>query len=369
MGTFTMSRAAFDALAAAQGAVIINISATLHYGATWYQVGCCPVLKSVSHVCSCPQVCTCPSALTVPGPAAALSTLALTLLPRAAPLRAPRCTRRRQRPQSTPSPARSRWSGASSACASSASRRGRSAAPRVRSALCVSLARARPRAYSLRPRRPALSVRRAPRSHEAPSPHPTPPPKGLSKLAPGGDGRTVEEVVVSSVPLGRLGEKRDIALACVFLASPAARRVFSLFVCARTCACLCCARVCRAGLRVPRFARREARVCMSARALACVAHAPRACARTQRGRRAASCTPPLPGCSSPPSLHSSPRAAQLRVGGDARRRRRLVAAPPAARAAGRSVSALAQGGVQEPRCRRGGRQRRRRRAEQALGAD
>lgn len=38
MGTFTMSRAAFPALQQAGDAAIINISATLHYGATWYQV-------------------------------------------------------------------------------------------------------------------------------------------------------------------------------------------------------------------------------------------------------------------------------------------------------------------------------------------
>lgn len=37
VGTFTMSRAAFEALKQ-QGGCIINISATLHYGATWYQV-------------------------------------------------------------------------------------------------------------------------------------------------------------------------------------------------------------------------------------------------------------------------------------------------------------------------------------------
>lgn len=40
VGTFNMSRAAFPALKAAgagKGAAIINISATLHYGATWYQ--------------------------------------------------------------------------------------------------------------------------------------------------------------------------------------------------------------------------------------------------------------------------------------------------------------------------------------------
>lgn len=40
VGTFNVSRAAFPALKAAgagKGALIINISATLHYGATWYQ--------------------------------------------------------------------------------------------------------------------------------------------------------------------------------------------------------------------------------------------------------------------------------------------------------------------------------------------
>lgn len=38
VGTFTMSRAAFQALKQLPDSVIINISATLHYGATWYQV-------------------------------------------------------------------------------------------------------------------------------------------------------------------------------------------------------------------------------------------------------------------------------------------------------------------------------------------
>jgi NAD(P)-dependent dehydrogenase (short-subunit alcohol dehydrogenase family) len=38
VGTFTMSRAAFEALKQNRESVIINISATLHYGATWYQV-------------------------------------------------------------------------------------------------------------------------------------------------------------------------------------------------------------------------------------------------------------------------------------------------------------------------------------------
>ena len=38
LGTFNMSRAAFAALKQSGDAAIINISATLHYGATWYQV-------------------------------------------------------------------------------------------------------------------------------------------------------------------------------------------------------------------------------------------------------------------------------------------------------------------------------------------
>ncbi|KAK9832722.1 hypothetical protein WJX81_003788 [Elliptochloris bilobata] len=37
LGTFTASRAAFPALRSAGGGAVINISATLHYGATWWQ--------------------------------------------------------------------------------------------------------------------------------------------------------------------------------------------------------------------------------------------------------------------------------------------------------------------------------------------
>ena len=37
LGTFTMSKAAFPALKAVKSSCIINISMTLHYGATWYQ--------------------------------------------------------------------------------------------------------------------------------------------------------------------------------------------------------------------------------------------------------------------------------------------------------------------------------------------
>lgn len=45
VGTFNMSRAAYPALAVNNDSRIINISATLHYGATWYQV-CTQVLST-----------------------------------------------------------------------------------------------------------------------------------------------------------------------------------------------------------------------------------------------------------------------------------------------------------------------------------
>ena len=38
LGTFTASRAAFPALRYSGAGCVINISATLHYGATWWQV-------------------------------------------------------------------------------------------------------------------------------------------------------------------------------------------------------------------------------------------------------------------------------------------------------------------------------------------
>ena len=38
VGTYSVSKAAFPALKKSGHGVIINISATLHYGATWWQV-------------------------------------------------------------------------------------------------------------------------------------------------------------------------------------------------------------------------------------------------------------------------------------------------------------------------------------------
>ncbi|KAF8072826.1 Peroxisomal 2,4-dienoyl-CoA reductase [Scenedesmus sp. PABB004] len=124
VGTFSMSRAAFDALAAARGGVIINISATLHYGATWYQVHASAAKAAVDSI-----------------------TRSLAL----------------------------EWG-----------------------------------EFGIRVNGVA--------------PGPIRGTAGMSKLAPGEEGR-MEEVVRAAVPLGRMGEKADIALACVFLASDAARYV------------------------------------------------------------------------------------------------------------------------------------------------
>lgn len=46
----------------------------------------------------------------------------------------------------------------------------------------------------------------------------------MSKLAPGEEGK-MEEVVRAAIPVGHMGEKADIALACVYLASSAGRQV------------------------------------------------------------------------------------------------------------------------------------------------
>ena len=52
IGTFNMSRAAFPALAKSGDGRVINISATLHYGATWYQVRRTPTCpKPVAQSC------------------------------------------------------------------------------------------------------------------------------------------------------------------------------------------------------------------------------------------------------------------------------------------------------------------------------
>lgn len=45
---------------------------------------------------------------------------------------------------------------------------------------------------------------------------------GMSKLAPGEEGK-MEQVVCAAIPVGHMGEKADIALACVYLSSTAGR--------------------------------------------------------------------------------------------------------------------------------------------------
>ena len=43
----------------------------------------------------------------------------------------------------------------------------------------------------------------------------------MSKLAPGMED-TMKDILIESIPIGRMGEKVDIALACVYLSTSAA---------------------------------------------------------------------------------------------------------------------------------------------------
>lgn len=124
VGTFNMSKAAFQVLKANNASVIINISATLHYGATWYQVHASAAKAAIDSM-----------------------TRSLAL----------------------------EWG-----------------------------------EYGIRVNGVA--------------PGPIRGTAGMSKLAPGEEGN-MEDVVRATVPLGRMGEKVDIALACVYLASNAASYV------------------------------------------------------------------------------------------------------------------------------------------------
>lgn len=124
VGTFTMSRAAFPALQAAGSSCIINISATLHYGATWYQVHASAAKAAVDSI-----------------------TRSLAL----------------------------EWG-----------------------------------EYGIRVNGVA--------------PGPIKGTAGMSKLAPGDEAK-MEQVVCAAIPVGHMGDKADIALACVYLASSAGRFV------------------------------------------------------------------------------------------------------------------------------------------------
>lgn len=46
----------------------------------------------------------------------------------------------------------------------------------------------------------------------------------MSKLAPA-DGTSVDDLIAATIPMGRMGERSDIALTCVYLASSAASYV------------------------------------------------------------------------------------------------------------------------------------------------
>lgn len=59
---------------------------------------------------------------------------------------------------------------------------------------------------------------------------------GMSKLAPT-QGRSMEEIVAATVPVGRMGQRSDIALACVYLASNAGSYVSGMLPFAATTLC------------------------------------------------------------------------------------------------------------------------------------
>ena len=69
-GTFNASRAAFPELERSGNAAIVNISATLHYGASWYQAHasaakvCCIHCQAGIHVCPA-AICTSPGSCNV----------------------------------------------------------------------------------------------------------------------------------------------------------------------------------------------------------------------------------------------------------------------------------------------------------------
>lgn len=66
---------------------------------------------------------------------------------------------------------------------------------------------------------------------------------GMSKLAPGKE-KDMEAEVARTIPVGRMGERADIALACVYLASSAASFVsgahFDACVAANVAPVPCC---------------------------------------------------------------------------------------------------------------------------------
>jgi NAD(P)-dependent dehydrogenase (short-subunit alcohol dehydrogenase family) len=171
VGTFTMSRAAFPALKAAGSAAIINISATLHYGATWYQVHASAAKAAVDSITRSLALEWGEYGVRVNGVA--------------------------------PGPIKGTAGG------------GRA----TRS--CLLVARA---AVVLHSQARTGCVCHHPGCHASLSRFRTAARAraGMSKLAPGEEG-SMEQVVTATIPVGHMGDRADIALACVYLASSAGR--------------------------------------------------------------------------------------------------------------------------------------------------
>ena len=175
IGTFNMSRAAFSALAKSGDGRVINISATLHYGATWYQVRCSP---------ACPE-----------------------------PVLQRKPASRNQLAHS--------GRGQHSGCM-----------PDVQ--VHASAAKA---AIDSITRTLALEWGQRGIKVNGIAPGPIRGTAGMSKLAPGASEEAMEAEMNKTIPLGRMGERADIALASVFLCSSGASWVTgALMMYARACA-------------------------------------------------------------------------------------------------------------------------------------
>jgi 2,4-dienoyl-CoA reductase [(3E)-enoyl-CoA-producing], peroxisomal len=194
VGSFNMSRAAFPALAKSKDGRIVNISATLHYGATWYQV-------PLEHMCS----------------SVAYSSNSCSAIEHA---------RARSSIQRSPG------------------RNARNRAVQVHASAAKAAIDSMTRTLALEWGRYGIRVNGV-------APGPIRGTAGMSKLAPGASEEALAAEMATTIPVGRMGEREDIALACVYLSSSAGS-----FMSGTTCPAhkhkyaFCLWRLQRAGMRV-----------------------------------------------------------------------------------------------------------------------
>lgn len=277
MGTFHMCRAAFEPLKAAGargGALIINISMTLHYGATWWQahasaakvraatgprpaLPCRPAGSRQRRGCALPAGacachvsprCTCRMQRWRRLSARAAHQPGLHL-PCAGSLRRPLSVETGLRPHvSSISPpleqaavdslTRSlglewghfgiRTAGVAPGPIEGTAGEAAGACPllcpgRLACRLCGKRTACLEWASGGAAGSNEVARRLAPRPARAGAPHLPARAAGMTKLAPGSDGEArMQKLMQAAIPLGHMGRRWDIAQACVFLASPAA---------------------------------------------------------------------------------------------------------------------------------------------------